>query len=154
MLEEIEKDITLIDEGFIVHQVNCRGRMGSGVAGQLRKKYPIIFNGYSKVIKDYYNNGEADAILGTNNIVTINDNLKIVNAFMQYDYGYDGKLYTSYEAIKSCFTFLKLVNIKHKPVYIPFKIGCGLGGGDWKTVESIIFSVYPEVIVCRRSGDK
>lgn len=149
MLKVIDKDITSIEEGLVVHQVNCIGKMGSGVAGQLRKKYPKIFSSYSSIVRDYIKNGEESPILGTVNIVIINDKLSIVNAFTQYFYGYDGKQYTDYNAIVNAFGRLKLVNYKNRPVYIPFNYGCGLGGGDWNVVDSIIEKVYPEVIVCK-----
>lgn len=31
---------------IIAHQVNCQGIMGSGVARQIKKKYPEVFNMY------------------------------------------------------------------------------------------------------------
>lgn len=154
MLQIIEKDITLVDEGFVVHQVNCRGKMGSGVAGMLRKKYPKIFSEYARIVRDYYKEAEKNPILGTINIVPVSNTLRIVNAFTQYDYGYDGLQYTNYEAIEHVFAKLKMINIKNKPVYIPYKYGCGLGGASWDVVESIIEKVYPEVIVCQRAEDK
>lgn len=149
MLNEIVKDITTIDAGIIAHQVNCRGKMGSGVAGALRKKYPGIFAPYFSVVKKYIEDAEKNPILGTVNIVPVTANLSIANMFTQFNYGYDGSQYTNYDAINDAFTKLKMVNYKNKPVYIPFNYGCGLGGGDWKVVSSIIEEVYPEVIVCK-----
>ena len=153
MEEKLHQDITLIDEGFIVHQVNCRGKMGSGVAGQLRKKYPSIFTEYSRIVREYIRDGEKNPILGTINVVPVTNKLSIINIFTQYDYGYDGKQYTNYDAIEQAFTKIKLINIKNKPVYIPYGMGAGLGGGNWVVISNIIKKVYPEVIVCRRTED-
>jgi len=33
-------------ENIIVHQVNCQGAMGSGIALQLRNKYPLMYLSY------------------------------------------------------------------------------------------------------------
>lgn len=153
MLQVIEKDLLDIDEGLIVHQVNCRGRMGAGVAGQLKEKYPVIYKKYIEVYNEFINSGETMKLLGTFQIVPINTKLKVVNAFTQFNFGYDGKLYTDYSAIESGFKTLKLVNIKKLPVYIPYKYGSGLAGGNFDKVSKIIHSVYPEVIVCHRKGD-
>ena len=128
--------------------------MGSGVAGLLRKKYPMIFSPYFSVVNAHIKSGEKEEILGTINIVPVTNSLRVANMFTQYNYGYAGQRYTDYDAIKKAFSRLKMVNIKKLPVYIPYQYGCGLGGGDWKVVQSIIESVYPEVIVCRLEEDK
>lgn len=154
MLNVIEKDITTIDSGIIAHQVNCRGKMGSGIAGALRSKYPCIFAPYSKIIRSYIASGEKEPILGTVNLVPVSGTLRVANMFTQYDYGYDGGLYTNYDAIESAFKRLKMVNYKKLPVYIPYRYGSGLGGADWNVVLEAIESVYPEVIVCQRLEDK
>lgn len=149
MLRVIEKNILDIDEGMIVHQVNCRGKMGAGLAGQIRTKYPQVYKKYIELYNNYIDSGETIKILGTAQIVPVNTNLKVVNAFTQFNYGYDGKQYTNYDAIEEVFCRLKLVNIKKIPVYIPYQYGCGLGGGNFSVVSEIIEKVYPEVIVCR-----
>ena len=33
---------------IICHQVNCQGVMGSGIAKQVREKYPNVYNSYKK----------------------------------------------------------------------------------------------------------
>lgn len=149
MLNVIEKDITTIDSGIIAHQVNCRGKMGSGIAGALRSKYPCIFAPYSKIIRSYIASGEKEPILGTVNLVPVSSALRVANMFTQYDYGYDGGLYTNYDAIESAFKRLKMVNYRNLPVAIPYLLGCGLGGGDWNIVSEIIVDIMPDIIVCK-----
>jgi hypothetical protein len=153
MLSVIEKDILDIDEGLIVHQVNCRGKMGTGLAGSLRTKYPAIYKKYIELYNSYLESGETIKILGTSQIVPISTKLKVVNAFTQFNYGYDGKQYTDYDAIEEVFTRLKIVNLKKLPVYIPYQYGSGLGGGNFKVISEIIESVYPETIICKRKDD-
>ncbi|MBU4223261.1 MAG: hypothetical protein KKA10_16840, partial [Euryarchaeota archaeon] len=36
------------------------------------------------------------------------------------------------------------------PVYAPWMFGCGLAGGDWSVVQSMIEALSPEVIWARR----
>lgn len=31
---------------YICHQVNCKGKMGSGVAKQIRERYPEVYSAY------------------------------------------------------------------------------------------------------------
>lgn len=141
MLQVISKDIIDVTEGMIVHQVNCRGKMGSGLAGQLRTKYPAIYKKYIELYNSYIESGETIKILGTAQIVPISEKLRIINAFTQFNYGYDGKLYTDYGAIEEVFARLKLINIKKTPIYIPYKYGSGLGGGNWDLVQKVIHRV-------------
>lgn len=46
MLKHIKGDIFESGAQVILHQVNCQGVMGSGVAKQVREKYPIVFEYY------------------------------------------------------------------------------------------------------------
>lgn len=154
MLKMIEKDILDIKSGVIVHQVNCMGRMGSGVAGQLKAKYPIVYDDYVDMCR---HSRSSDELLGCYSIVPVNDILVVVNAFTQLCYGYDGRTYTSYGAIKMVFNSLikslEDVGINPTNIYIPYKYGCGLGGGDWNEVQKIISKTCPSVTVCKRACD-
>ena len=39
-------DIFKGDETFKVHQVNCKGAMGAGIARQVRNDYPEVYDSY------------------------------------------------------------------------------------------------------------
>lgn len=67
-----------------------------------------------------------------------NDGKVIVNMFAQSNYGYDGKLYTDYTAFQSCLKRIKLTVPAGETIAMPFKIGCGLGGGDWNVIFGLI----------------
>ena len=43
MIKIIDGDLFDTDAKFICHQVNCMGKMGSGVALQVRKKFPHVY---------------------------------------------------------------------------------------------------------------
>jgi O-acetyl-ADP-ribose deacetylase (regulator of RNase III) len=151
-MQIIEKDILTVDVGLIIHQCNCRGAFGKGLALSIKNKFPVVHKRYLEICQDHINSGEDVQLLGNFQIVPVKDNppLRVVNAFTQYDYGSDGRCYTNYKAILEVFRKLKIVNTKNLPAYIPFGYGSGLGGGDWNVVMSTIESVYPEIIVCKK----
>ena len=125
IVREIKGSILDTDIVYIGHGVNCRNKMGSGVAKVLLDKYPEVKSEYHN-----FNNkilGEVQEVL-TKDIV-------ILNMFTQEDFGYDGKLYLDYGSITKCFKRLKDFNINS--IAIP-KIGCGLAGGDWEVVKALI----------------
>lgn len=79
--------------------------------------------------------------LGSYHFVHCGD-IYVINAFTQYFYGYDGKKYVSYDAISDIFKDLNEMGVKE--LAIP-KVGCGLAGGNWNIVESIIKEVAPDI---------
>lgn len=123
---------------FIAHQVNCLGIMGSGIAKELKIRYPEVYDQYLQYIKNNYNN-----LLGTNNYARTYDGIIIVNMFGQYNIGYN-KQQTNYSALEKCFINLKDSAILNKVnnISIPYKIGSCRGGGNWKEVLSIIVKVF------------
>lgn len=40
------------------------------------------------------------------------------------------------------------------PLYAPYKMGCGLGGGNWEEYSKIIEKHLPHCIIVRRPEDK
>ena len=46
----VYKECDIFDSGadIICHQVNCQGVMGSGLAKQIRERYPIVYEEYKK----------------------------------------------------------------------------------------------------------
>lgn len=125
-------------EVFVCHQVNCMGVMGAGLARQIKVKYPEVFNKYREYCLSALNKGKSFDILGDIHIVGIErqSGYKIVNIFGQYGYG-RGKQYTNYEALRRAFKELCHLTTD-EIIRIPFKMGCGLGGGDWSIVSKII----------------
>ena len=151
MIKHIKCDIFKSGADAILHQVNCQGVMGSGVAKQVREKYPKAFNGYKKLCDSY---GENRAqLLGTAQYIELGDDKYIVNIFAQDKFGYDGKCYTDYNALKKA---LGNVNwyLTNKTIAIPYLMGSHRGGGDWNTVYKIIKEVFDknDVLICEYVG--
>jgi len=136
-IQTINGDLLKSNANFILHQVNCKGVMGAGLALQVKKQYPFVFSKYSRKCKAATNSRD---LLGTVQYIPVKESQTIVNLFAQDGYGRTGQ-HTSYRALISC---LEDVNRHTKPsdtIAIPYKIGCGLGGGDWDKVQDIISSI-------------
>lgn len=125
---------------YICHQVNCRGVMGSGIAKQIRDRFPYVYRFY----RDRYENVlrinmSPDKMLGSADIVRIpNDGRHIVNMYSQRSYGHDGKRYTSYKAFSFILNQLKDDIPTECTIGFPKYIGCGLGGGNWQIISGLI----------------
>lgn len=135
MIEIIDGDIFNCDADVILHQVNCRGVMGSGVAKQVREKFPWVYGRYKKTCDKHKK--YKTRLLGHVQEVFIDEDRVIVNLFAQENFGYDGKCYTDYNALESC---LYIVNDEYKgrKIAIPYLMGCHRGGGNWDYVYSLI----------------
>ena len=125
------------------------GYMNSGVAREIRKKYPQTYSTYKSIQQKY------GLKVGTAIPVVINSKLVVWNLLTQKNISYSGKQVVSYEAIKSSIEMMKkfidrnnrffytVPQIVHTPM-----LGAGLGGGDWTVIEPIItesFSEFEEV---------
>lgn len=130
-------------EKIIIHGCNAQGKMRSGVAKALREKWPEAT--YDPYIKEFETNGlrVGSTILGTTSCGKI-----IANGISQEFYGYDGKLYLSYEGLIEIFQYIDNtifdVDSEHKEDVAMPKIGAGLAGGDWNIIEEIINEVFSD----------
>lgn len=142
----INGNILDITEGVIVHQVNCKGVMGAGLALQIKNKWPVVFKGYKNHLKEYNKLGVHP--LGTMNGMYIGGGLWVINFYSQDNYG-TSSIQTNYLAFEEC--LLRLVEayeeqgikVAEVPVYFPYGIGCGLAGGDWKVISKMIEKYIP-----------
>ena len=140
MIHYINADLLDSDCNFICHQVNCMGKMGSGIAKQIRARWPEVYENYSRVV-DFDMFGKAQ-------ILYIEDaNIPyqcVVNLFAQQTYGYDDNRYTSYDAFWMCLNDLRLQIPEGSTIAFPYKIGCGLGGANWEVIEKMIDVVFKD----------
>ncbi len=128
-------------EPYIMHGCNAQGKMGSGVAKVLSDRYPEVREQYIKEHADWPHTDKP--FLGSLHVVET-DGHTVFNAITQEFYGYDGKLYASYDAIKQCLaTVNEIMHVRRtltgeaQSVAMPL-LGCGLAGGDWNIVGAII----------------
>lgn len=136
------------DAKIICHQVNCQGVMGSGVAKEVRERYPKVYEEYHIYCES--NKDCPERMLGVAQMVPVDDKGSrwIVNCFGQNGYGYDGKQYTSvgalFEAFKEVAKIAKASGVK---VAMPYGIGCVRGGAKWLLVKEIIDFTFKDVDV-------
>lgn len=147
MITEIKGDLFNSGAYVLVHGCNCQGVMGSGVARQIRNRYPDAYGAYRKI---YEEAGELE--LGSIMPITTNGKI-IINAMTQRYYGFTGQVYVDYNAVRSCVQvlskYLKGLGISsenefqlnvfgmNSKIAMP-RIGCGLANGRWKIIKPII----------------
>ena len=137
----LKDDIFNCTENIIVHQTNCMGVMGSGLAKQVKEKYPEVFNAYYH----YCKTNKAEDIFGTALICEADDGKYIANVFGQINYGKD-KQYTDYDALENALNEVKQFAIdKNLSVAVPYKIGCGNGGGNWTIVSKLVRKIFTKL---------
>lgn len=147
-MKTITGNLLNITDGVIVHQVNCRNRIGAGVAGALIQKYPVIKQFYHYA----FEKAEPKELFGTYQVVPVDDNLKVINSFSQFYYGNAQKNGRVYTDMNKLVAVLKAVCDRYDNVYIPEKIGCGLAGGCWNELVEKIKDL-PITVVKLQEGD-
>ena len=141
-LEFKNGDLLKASEYFKVHQVNCQGVMGSGIAKSIKEKYPKVFEEYKNFYKFCKSIPNNQSPLGIAQISMI-ENGAIINLFGQDGYGKGRQ--TNYEAF-----YQGLENIKRqimnnnypREVAFPYKIGSDRGGADWNIILTMINVVF------------
>lgn len=144
-MKRIKKDITTVERGIICHQVNAQGVMGAGLAAHIKMKFPRAYNDYREV----YNSGKLK--LGQCIVTEVGPDLYVASLVGQDDYG-RGRRFTLYNAV--AVALIQLDGFRNNigrdlPVYVPYRMGSGLGGGSWRIVKSIIEENHPDAIICQ-----
>ncbi|UUZ81494.1 macro domain-containing protein [Paenibacillus sp. P26] len=141
----IHGDLMQATESIIGHQVNCQSVMGSGVAKQIRSRFPVVYTEYLRFCRDHPNN-----LLGRCQLVRIDPGTEkyVANLFGQLYYGFDGKKYTNDDALRNALSELyAFAKSNQYSVALPYKIGCDRGGGDWDMVSKMIDGIFTDVDV-------
>jgi len=151
-MKTITGNILDIKEGWICHQVNLKGVAGKGLAKQIKDKYPKWYEEYHKdCIELKFILGDCSWFDVVKNIDNIDykqiksEYLVICNMFAQEGFGTDKK-HTNYYAFAQCLSIIKDYS-EDIQMYFPYKIGCGLGGGDWKVISEMIETAIPDAII-------
>ena len=132
--------IALAQQGqfeVIVHGCNCFCAMGAGIAKAIRQAFPTAYNADCSTKK-----GDK-AKLGScsySNCEVSRGQCTVINAYTQYHWAGRG-VKVDYDALRRCMKWVKQ-NYAGKKIGLP-KIGAGLAGGDWNTIETIISEELP-----------
>ena len=135
-MRNIDGDVTEIDCDVILHQVNCKGVMGSGVALAIKQRYPEAYKMYIDLVSK--NLGRSELLLGAVQLVETGSGKIVANLFSQDSYGY-GRQHTHYDSLRSGLVKLNR-ECKGKTIALPYKMGSDRGGGSWDIVYSLIVS--------------
>ena len=124
------------------HVVNDCGRWGAGFSGQLSVRYPLAERKFREwAAPQYfgdppYRPGEVQVLSGVDGKAF---NVTVANLCAQRGVGgWDRRV--DYGALRACLTKLARIHAAAPSmglIVMP-RIGCGLGGGEWPTVRSII----------------
>ena len=137
MITNIDINIFDCDAHGIIHQANCQNTMQSGIARQIREKYPEAYEADCKTVA-----GDIKK-LGTFSWVKTHDDKYVYNCYSQFRYGKEQR-HTNYEAIYTGLSSIKdhASSIELTSLSLPYNMGCALGGGSWNIVRAIIQDVF------------
>lgn len=130
MVKEIKGNL-LNQKGVLLHQVNCLGSMGAGIAKQIGKRFPKVDKEYKKMCANERNKKD---LLGKIQYVEVDEDVIFANSFSQYHYSARSKQTVEELLIKNIRKAHEYAESKGLKLHIPYLVGCGLGGGDWNKV--------------------
>ena len=149
MVKIIDGDLLKSGADIICHQVNCQGVMGSGVAKQIKEKYPKAYKEYKRLCDEYTD--KANLLGMAQRVFCCDDDGTIIcNLFAQENYGYNGKCFTDIKALRKCledvhFCYNRLrQGLSGVRIAMPYKIGCVRGGANWEEVLAIIEEIFED----------
>ena len=148
MIQIVEQNLFENDAEAYMHVSNCFCRMASGVAAGIRKFYPDAVEADNQTIEGDKNK------LGKFSIAHSKSGKYIYNLYGQYNYGTDTRkvnyeaLYTALESARN-----DCISKNIKSIAMPFQLGCGLAGGNWNIVYTMIQEIFKdfngEVYICK-----
>lgn len=146
---------------IIVHGCNCQNTMGSGLAKQIKDRYPKAYLADQVTQKgdpdklgcftQAYIDGSALVEKYKGSPEMCRYSFTILNAYTQFDYGYTGKQYVDYEALRRAFKQIKLLYDLNPQASVKIgipKIGAERGGGDWNVIRQIIDEIGFSDLTC------
>lgn len=144
----INGDLLDLTSGYILQQCNCVSIKAKGLSESLRKKFPGTCpyemrqqsSENSRVCRK-----EDRGVPGTLFILGNEDGVNVINLFGQVYPGKPGEGIDSYENRKKYFKngLDSIIDFfwgteDHVVINVPYKIGCGLAGGNWADYEQML----------------
>ena len=133
-----DANILLFDENIMIQQVNFQGVMGAGLALKTKNIYKGCYDRYLQYCKHNTWDSIKNNGIYVSYSVSENPHKELAFVFGQLNYGND-RCQTDYisleNGLKNIAEYARYLNYS---IAIPFKIGCGLAGGDWNIVLPII----------------
>lgn len=154
MIIDYKGDIFNSGVNGIIHQANLHHTFGSGIAAQVKVKFPDAYQADLATKEGDYHK------LGTFSHA-YQHKIDIFNIYSQIGFRTVGnQCATHYPSVFAGMTavrkYIDDTSIDYR-LGIPYKYGCGLAGGDFIIVEKIIRDVFKDwknqVLICRRPED-
>lgn len=166
---DLTKDDLEYGKAVLMQQVNCQNEMDAGVAIAIYKLARKLFDvstvdWYHQAWNQIFNNGNPDQIKQVKKLYDTTDKPLYVTrgafvfSFSQWNCGSDGKHYTNDQRLVNNIKTICLdgdisCGTPYERVYIPYKIGCGLGGGNWNYIYNQIKDI-PNLVILKRKDDQ
>lgn len=128
------------DIDILGHQVNLQGIMSAGIAKQIVRTWPRVYKPYKKALRN------KTLVLGQVQFVEIASGKWVANIASQTPQVFLKGSKTEYQALREGLNtmagFMRECSLVGG---LPYGIGCGIGGGDWKVVREIILETFQNV---------
>ena len=153
MLKRIKGNlIDLAEQGefdVIVHGCNCLNTMGSGIAAEIRTRYPGAYDADTLATQQWQNPIAKLGNFSTYSTVGKGNPFIIVNAYTQVNFAPRGVDHFEYESFYLILRKLQALG----PVKFGFPyIGCGLAGGDETRIIQMLSDFADRVTATGGSG--
>lgn len=146
-MRTIIQDLLSFKSGILFSQVNCQKVQGSGLALNIKNKWPIVYQEYCKMCDKYKNDFE---LLGKYQFIEVSPKLYVCNVFGQLNFG-SRERDTDYSALNTAFRDISQEKdqLGKLDVYFPFLFGSDRAKGDWNIVSKMIDYYFPDAIICK-----
>ena len=126
-------DLFTSEANYLCHQVNCMGKMGSGIARTVRERFPVAYDEYKDLCLS--RSTAPSTLLG--DIMLSQCEKTVIHMFAQEKCGRHIR-YTNYRAFRECLRKIRSTVPTGSTIAFPYGIGCGLGGGKWEVILPMI----------------
>lgn len=126
--------------GCVVQQVNCQQVAGAGFALKIRERYPEWYRAFRGT-----RGRLGDATLVQVQAVPLG---YIGSLYAQDKYGAQVKQTDSGAFALALRTLMAMVP-EGLPLWVPYGIGCKLGGGDWGEISGILERYAPHAVIVK-----
>lgn len=148
-----EGNLLSAKQNVIGHQVNCFGA-AAGLAAAVFRKWPVAESDYMQCVTRVKKAaGHTKALLGMAQLTGQQKDGRIIcNLYGQYE---PGAAYNPEKLEQALEQLAATARIMKWSVALPYKLSCGIAGGNWDEVLQIIERTMDGVdcVIYRRKGD-
>lgn len=130
-------DLFTTDRNILAHGVNIRGIMGAGIAPIFAREYPEMHTAYIEECKS------GRLVPGTTFLWEDSNGDIILNVASQDNPGRNARITWLEDGLNDAINKLKARGEQDIVIALP-RIGCGIGGLDWKDVEPLLAGIAAE----------